>query len=94
MYNRAAELGSRMLAGFRQKLSGCKAVVDIRGKGLMLGIELNQNAGPIKEAALEAGIVINVTRDNIIRLLPPMILDDSQADTIVDTLSQLILSKT
>jgi acetylornithine/N-succinyldiaminopimelate aminotransferase len=91
---RAAELGARMLAGFRQQLAGCKAVVDIRGKGLMLGIELNQNANPVKEAALQAGVLINVTRDTIIRMLPPMILDDSQADTIVSTVSGLILSKT
>ncbi|HKX57709.1 MAG TPA: aminotransferase class III-fold pyridoxal phosphate-dependent enzyme, partial [Xanthomonadales bacterium] len=91
---RAAELGTRMLAGFRQQLGGCKAVVDIRGKGLMLGIELNQNANPIKEAALQAGVLINVTRDTIIRMLPPMILTDGQADTIVDTVSELILSKT
>jgi len=92
--HRADELGTRMLAGFRKQLAGCKAVVDIRGKGLMLGIELNQNAGPIKEAALEAGILINVTRDTIIRMLPPMILDNRQADTIVTTVSELILSKT
>lgn len=91
---RAAELGKRMLQGFRQNLEGKKSVVDIRGKGLMLGIELNQNAGPIKDAALEAGILINVTRDTIIRLLPPLILDDSQADTIVNTLSNLILTRT
>jgi acetylornithine/N-succinyldiaminopimelate aminotransferase len=93
-YDRAAELGSRMLAGFKQQLAGCKAVVDIRGKGLMLGIELNQNATPIKEAALEAGILINVTRDTVIRMLPPMILDNSQADTIVSTVSELVLTKT
>jgi len=91
---RAAELGRRMLQGFHQKLDGKKSVVAIRGKGLMLGIELNQNATPIKDAALEAGVLINVTRDNIIRLLPPMILDDSQADTIVNTISELILTKT
>jgi acetylornithine aminotransferase len=91
---RAADLGARMLDGFKQKLAGCKSVVNIRGKGLMLGIELNQNAGAIKEAAMEAGIIINVTRDNIIRLLPPLITNDSQADTIVNTLSKLILEKT
>ncbi|MDZ4728996.1 MAG: aspartate aminotransferase family protein [Xanthomonadales bacterium] len=91
---RAGQLGERMLDGFKKKLAGKKSVVSIRGKGLMLGIELNQNAGPIKEAALEAGIIINVTRDNIIRLLPPLITDDSQADTIVNTLSDLILAKT
>ena len=91
---RAAELGVRILEGFREKLNGKTSVVDIRGKGLMLAIELDQNAGPIKDAALEAGILINVTRDTIIRLLPPLIIDDSQAETIVNTLSELILAKT
>ena len=87
-----AELGARMLAGFKQKLAGCKSVVAIRGKGLMLAIELNQNAGPIKDAALEKGILFNVTKDTVIRMLPPMILTDEQADTIVDSVSELILS--
>jgi len=91
---RAAELGNRMLAGFLRKLDSKESVVAIRGKGLMLGIELNQNAGPVRQAALEAGILINVTRDTIIRLLPPLILDDSQADSIVNTLSDLILTRT
>lgn len=91
---RAAELGERMLEGFRQKLAEKKSVVSIRGKGLMLGIELNQNGGSIKQAALEAGLLINVTRDTIIRLLPPLIIDDSQADSIVNTVSELILTKT
>jgi acetylornithine aminotransferase len=94
IHERAAELGSRMLAGFKQQLADKKSVVDIRGKGLMLGIELNQNASFIKEAALDAGVLINVTRDTIIRLLPPMILDNNQADTIVNTVAALIQTKT
>jgi acetylornithine/N-succinyldiaminopimelate aminotransferase len=91
--DRAADLGARMVARFREKLAGCKAVADIRGKGLMLAVELKQDATPIKDAALQAGIYLNVTKETVIRMLPPLILTDEQADTIVDTVSGLILAR-
>jgi acetylornithine aminotransferase len=94
VYTRAGQLGATMLDGFRKNLSGKKSVVDIRGKGLMMAIELDQDAGIIKEGALHEGLLINVTKDKIIRLLPPLIINDSQANTIVETLSKLIIEKT
>lgn len=88
---RAAALGARMLAGFKDQLDGCHAVADIRGKGLMLGVELKQDATPIRDAALQEGVFVNVTKETTIRMLPPLILSDEQADTIVRTISDLIL---
>ena len=65
-------------------------VVDIRGQGLLLGIELDSPQPNLVKAALAAGILINVTQERVIRLLPPLILTDSQADEIVASVVALI----
>jgi acetylornithine aminotransferase len=58
----------------------------------MIGIELNQDVNQLKTAALDQGLLLNVTRNNVIRLLPPLIIDEAQADQIVDTVCKLIKS--
>jgi acetylornithine aminotransferase len=65
-------------------------VVDIRGQGLMLGIELDRPCGTLVTDALDAGLLINVTAERVIRLLPPLVLDEPQADLLAATLSGLI----
>jgi acetylornithine/N-succinyldiaminopimelate aminotransferase len=87
---RAAELGSRMLAGLQDGLTDIEAVVSIRGKGLMLGIELDRECLPLMTQALERGLLINVTAGNVVRLLPPLILSDEQADRIVSGVIDLV----
>lgn len=87
---RAASLGSRLLEGFKQRLEGVDGVLSIRGRGLMLGITLDRPCGALVQQALDQGLLINVTAERVIRLLPPLILDDSQADQIVDTVSALV----
>jgi acetylornithine aminotransferase len=87
---RAAELGARMLARFRDKLAGDNRVVDIRGLGLMLGVELANPCGELVSRALDRGLLINVTHDKVIRLLPPFVLTDAEADTIVDEVVAMI----
>ncbi|MFT5211536.1 MAG: acetylornithine/N-succinyldiaminopimelate aminotransferase [Flavobacterium sp.] len=87
---RAGELGERMLAAFNTRLAGANSVKDIRGKGLMLGIELDQPCGDLVEKARNKGLLINVTSLNIIRLLPPLIISDDEADQIVDIVCTLI----
>jgi acetylornithine aminotransferase len=87
---RAEQLGERLLNGFREQLQGVAGVVSIRGKGLMLGIGLDRPCGELVQRALAAGLLINVTAERVIRLLPPLILDDAQADRIVDTVSSLV----
>jgi acetylornithine/N-succinyldiaminopimelate aminotransferase len=87
---RAEELGSRLLEGFRQGLSDVKGIKEIRGKGLMLGIELEQDCPDLVEKALNENLLINVTAGNVIRLLPPLILSDAEADQIVSILSGLL----
>ena len=88
--DRAAELGTHMLEAFRQRLSGVPGVVEIRGCGLMLGIELDRPCAALMQQALERGLLINVTADKVVRLLPPLIISTEQADTIIAGVCELI----
>ncbi len=87
---RATELGERMLAGFRKTLEGVTGVKDIRGRGLMLAIELDQPCQELMKTALEQGLLINVTAESVIRLLPPLILRNEEADHLVSELSGIV----
>jgi acetylornithine/N-succinyldiaminopimelate aminotransferase len=87
---RAAALGERMLEGFKTRLGNRNNVRDIRGRGLMIGIELDSPCGTLVKEALDKGLLINVTADSVIRLLPPLIISDEEADQIVDIVSGLV----
>ena len=87
---RAAVLGDRIITGFKAALVGIEHVVDIRGKGCMIGIELNKPCKSLFGTAMAAGLVINVTDDSVIRLLPPFIMTDGEADQVVAILAPLI----
>ncbi|KPK56438.1 MAG: acetylornithine aminotransferase [Thiotrichales bacterium SG8_50] len=87
---RAAALGDRMLAGFRTQLGDVDGVTDIRGLGLMVGIQLNRPCGELVQQALTKGLLINVTVERVVRLLPPFILSDEQADFIIAEVSGLV----
>ena len=83
-------VGTQFAAGLCE-LAGKHAVIrEIRGAGLMLGIELDRPCNELVAQALEAGLLINVTYDNIVRMLPPLVISDDQADQIVSMLSPLI----
>lgn len=81
---RAAEIGERMMAAFRDRLENDSRVRQVRGKGLMIGIELDRPAAAVKDHCLENRVLINVTQERVIRLLPPLIIDEEQAGLIVD----------
>jgi acetylornithine/N-succinyldiaminopimelate aminotransferase len=87
---RARELGTRILASLQEGLRGVEGVVSVRGKGMMLGVELDRECLPLMAQALEHGLLINVTAGNVVRLLPPLILSDEQADQIVSGVVDLI----
>lgn len=87
---RAAVLGDMMLARFRRELEGVRDVKDIRGKGLMIGIELSQDCAELVAHALEQHLLINVTAGNVVRLLPPLVTSDDEAEQMVVKTSTLI----
>ncbi|MFT5072786.1 MAG: acetylornithine/N-succinyldiaminopimelate aminotransferase [Patiriisocius sp.] len=90
LIERAAVLGDRIMASFKTALAGVEHVVEIRGKGCMIGIELNKPCKSLFSAAMTAGLIINVTADTVIRLLPPFIMTDDQADQVLAILTPLI----
>ena len=90
LIERAATLGERMLAGLRAQLKGNNAVKDIRGKGLLLAVELHRPCAEAASEALQRSLLLNVTQDTIIRLLPPLVLTDAEADRIVATVIELV----
>lgn len=85
-----AQRGADMVAAFKEATQNNPAVVDVRGKGLMIGIELNRECTELVDKAKEKGMLINVTAGNTIRLLPPLIISDNEAQSIVDTVLELI----
>jgi acetylornithine aminotransferase len=86
----ATRVGDAIRAGLTAALAGIKGVVAVRGMGLMLGIELDRPCTELIQSALAAGLLINVTADRIIRLLPPLIMSADEARQVVDILSPLI----
>ncbi|MDZ7663620.1 acetylornithine transaminase [Thiohalophilus sp.] len=87
---RAGWLGQHMLNGLYHNLANTDGVVECRGKGLMLAVELDRPCGELMTRALDQGLLINVTAGNTVRLLPPLILSDEQAEQIVTDVSELI----
>ncbi|MEA3411237.1 MAG: aspartate aminotransferase family protein [Pseudomonadota bacterium] len=87
---RAAKLGNRFMDGLTERLGSLPGVVNVRGKGLMLGVELESDCAALVRQAIDAGLLINVTSGNVIRLLPPLIISDEQADLIIDGVSTLV----
>jgi acetylornithine/N-succinyldiaminopimelate aminotransferase len=87
---RVPALSQRILAGFRQALAGEPGVLAVRGKGLMIGIALDRPCAALTARARENGLLINVTADSVIRLLPPLVFTDADADLLVAKLSALV----
>jgi acetylornithine aminotransferase len=81
---------ARIRSGLTQALAGLSGVREIRGRGLMLGIELDRPCGEIVGQALQAGLVLNVTANRVIRLLPPLIFKDEHSDQLVAILAPLV----
>jgi len=81
---RAEKLGRSIAERIRAGLADLDGFLEVRGRGLMIGIELDRPAGELVARALEQGLLINVTAGSVVRLLPPLILSESQADLIAD----------
>jgi len=86
----AERVGSLILAGLREQLGGIPGVAEIRGQGLMIGVELDRPCGELVGQALEAGLLINVTMDNVVRLLPPLVMSEAEARQTLAILVPLV----
>lgn len=87
---RAAVLGTRLLEGLKRGLTDVTGIKDIRGLGLMLAVELDRPCKDIMQLALDQRLLVNVTAENVVRLLPPLILTDTEADILIERLVRVI----
>ncbi len=86
----ASRMGELLRSGFREALKGTAGVAEVRGMGLMIGIELDRPCGDLARLALDAGLLINVTADKVVRLLPPLVINEAESRELVSRLSALI----
>lgn len=86
----AVAVGQLIRNGLAEALAGVAGVVDIRGQGLMLGVELDRPCGELVTRALDAGLLINVTAEKVVRLLPPLTFGVDEGRELVSRLSKLI----
>lgn len=90
LIDNAIRVGQAIRDGMKEALAGVAGIVDIRGRGLMLGIELDRPCGALVGQALDAGLLINVTAERVIRLLPALVFSEQNAQMLVDQLAPLV----
>jgi acetylornithine/N-succinyldiaminopimelate aminotransferase len=90
LIDNAAAVGERIKSGLQREWAGLKGIVEIRGQGLMMGIELDRPCGELLQRAASAGLLISVTADSVIRLLPPLIMTPAEGDEVVRILAPLV----
>lgn len=90
LLERAAKVGDHIRRGFAAAFEGLSGVRDIRGQGLMIGIELDRPCGELVGQALSAGLLINVTAERVVRLLPPLVFTEADSDVLIERLVPLI----
>ena len=88
----ATEIGEHIRASLKRALAETPGVKEIRGQGMLIGIELDRPCGELVKTGLAAGLLINVTADTVVRLVPPLIISRSEADQLVNELAPLIRS--
>jgi acetylornithine aminotransferase len=86
----AARQGAAIMEGLRKAFAGVAGVKEVRGMGLMIGVELDRPCGDLVRRALGAGLVLNVTADKVVRLLPPLVLTDADSRELVARLAPLV----
>jgi len=86
----ASRVGAHLKARLQETLGSVKGVKEVRGYGLMIGIELDRPCGAIMQQALDAGLLLSVTADSVIRLVPPLIITPAEADEIVSILAPIV----
>lgn len=87
----ATKVGDRLKSTLQKELADVKGVVDVRGQGLIIGIELNKPCCALLGRGAEAGLLFSVTADTVVRLVPPLIMTEAEADEVVAKLKPLIV---
>jgi acetylornithine aminotransferase len=90
LLDNAVRVGKAIRDGLAAELEGIAGVVEIRGMGLMLGVQLDRPCGELAKSALEAGLVVNVTADSVVRLLPPLVMSEAEGGVAVERLAPLV----
>lgn len=90
LLDNAARCGQLIMQGLHDGLAGIAGVRAIRGMGLMIGVELDRPCGELVQQAMQAGLLINVTADSVVRLLPPLVIEPAQCQLLIDILVPLI----
>jgi acetylornithine aminotransferase len=83
-------LGERLGGMFAARLGALEGVREVRSKGLMIGIEMDRACGELVGKGLDSGILINVTADSVIRLLPPLVMSDDEAGHMASKVCDLV----
>jgi acetylornithine aminotransferase len=90
LMERAVKTGDAIRDGVREAVKGLQGVSDIRGMGSMIGVELARGCGELVLQSLQAGLVLNVTSDNVIRMLPPLVMNEAEAREVVSRLAPIL----
>ena len=90
LLSQADHVGKHLMAALKHELGDVKGVKEVRGEGLMIGVELDRPCGVILTRAMEAGLLLSVTADTVVRLLPPLIFTTEQADDLVAILAPIV----
>ncbi|OGW60613.1 MAG: acetylornithine aminotransferase [Nitrospirae bacterium RBG_16_64_22] len=91
LLDNALRMGAHLLAGLNAIRAKHPDVTDVRGRGLMIGIELNRDAKPVVDEALSRGLIANAAAGNVVRLLPPLIVTEAEADEAIEILDAALL---
>ena len=86
----AAAMGERLMQGLRTQLAGVPGVVEVRGQGLMVGLELDRPCAEIMTLAADAGLLLSVTAERVIRLVPPLIITAAEMDEVLEKLVPIV----
>ena len=86
----AAAMGERLMQGLRTQLTGVPGVVEVRGQGLMVGLELDRPCAEIMTLAADAGLLLSVTAERVIRLVPPLIITAAEIDEVLEKLIPIV----
>jgi acetylornithine aminotransferase len=86
----AERIGNAIRGGIRAACGSGPGITEVRGMGAMIGVELDRPCGELVREALAAGLVINVTADNVVRMLPPLVMSEAEARMVVERLAPLV----